>query len=237
MGIEENEGILFLIPGIQKIARANPDFLKDLIFKNSGDEFEIYKKSLKELINLNENPPKCNNRSEQGDLSSKKGKLLEEVSKYLVLKNAMYKVKTNLRNNTNEIDLLLQLNDLGNISIDILPACMKDDILIECKNYNKTIGVTWIGKFATLLDTHNIKLGIIFSYKPIAGKNEWDSAKGLIKKIYLKKGIAILNFSIKDFNDIADNVCTFVELIQNKFDSLRYQTDIDEYMKKHPAMN
>ena len=35
---------------------------------------------------------------------------------------------------------------------------------------------------------------------------------------------------------IANNVYTFPEIVQSKYDSLKYQTDIEAFMTKHPAM-
>lgn len=236
MEIKSKEELMFLIPSLKKWANEEPDLFKKLVFENKGSEFEKFKDNLNELIKLHENPPKCLNKEEQGKLSSEKGKLLEELSKYLLMQSGIYKVKTNIRNNSNEIDLLIQLNDLGCLSASVLPIYMKEDIIVECKNYSKTVGVTWLGKLASLLCIHDVKFGILFSYYPIAGRGEWDSSKGFIKKLFLRKETAIINLCVEDLKNIANNVYTFPEIVQAKYDSLKYQTDIEAFMTKHPAM-
>jgi len=236
VGVNDNKDELIrVLPFLQDMAKQDPDFLKKLLFKNKGESFDKFKESLKELINLHENPPKCINKQEQGKLSAKKGRMLENLADYLMIESSIYKIKTNLKNDTNEIDLLLQFNDLGLIASSVLPTYMREDIIIECKNYNTTIGVTWLGKVASLLDIHNVKLCVLFSYHPISGKQEWLDGKGFIKKLFLKKNIAIININVDDLNNIANEKYTFPEIIQNKYDSIKYHTDIEQYISIHPA--
>ncbi|WP_332856783.1 hypothetical protein [Clostridium paraputrificum] len=166
-----------------------------------------------------------------------KGKILESISDELFLSTQIYNNKLNIRDSSNEIDVLVNLNNIGQIESEILPDIMKSNnqIIIECKNYNKKIGVTWIGKFHSLLRNRNKNFGIIFSYYPLAGKGKWDSAKGLVKKIYLKDSIAIINICKDDINKIVKNGKCIVHIIEEKYNELVYQTDIEGYISKHPA--
>lgn len=230
----DKESVLHWAKVFKNLAKEDPDFLKQLIFNNEGEEFNKFKLNFNELVKMHNDPPNVKNNTEKGKLSSKKGKLLENLTRYLLLQSSLYSVKSNLRNNTNEIDLLLQLNDFGDEVKDILPECMHDDIVMECKNYDKNIGVTWVGKFASLLDSQRANLGVIFSYNGLAGRNEWDSSKGLVKKIYLRKNVAILNFYLHDF-ELIINGTTFPEIIQARYNELKYHTNIDEFITKHPA--
>ena len=43
-----------------------------------------------------------------------------------------------------------------------------DTFLGECKNYDKAVSVTYIGKFCSLLLTTNIKIGIYFRIMVLA---------------------------------------------------------------------
>lgn len=166
-----------------------------------------------------------------------KGKILERIADELFISTKMYNNKVNIRDSSNEIDVLVDLNNLGQIESEILPDIMKSNkqIIIECKNYNKKIGVTWIGKFHSLLRNRNKKFGIIFSYYSLAGKGNWDSARGLIKKIYLKDNIAIINICKDDIKEIVEKKKCIVNIIEQKYNELVYQTDIEEYISKHPA--
>jgi len=208
-----------------KLSKEDPDFLKKEIFEIRGDA----QKRLSELYDKLDTSVKSKKTS--------KGKILEKVSEFLFVNNYMYEVKTNIRDASNEIDLLLKLNDLGFEEKDILPEVLKEnkEFIIECKNYSSKISVTWIGKFYSLLTQRNLKLGIIISVLPVAGTGEWASSKGLIKKIYLKDGIVILNICKDDILKIKNQESDLITLIGHKYDDLKYVTDLDRYKKKHPA--
>lgn len=212
------------------LAEENPNFLKKEIFGFKGESKDDFKRLLKELKDAKESKNKYI-----------KGLKLEEISKFLFKRTKLYEVEDRIRDSSNEIDLLLQKNDLGKIYglIDkesLMPDVMKDNktIICECKNLDTTVGVTWVGKFYSLLSQRKLKLGIIISYNGLAGKGEWDSSKGLVKKIYLKENIAILDIKYSDLEDI-DKGKTIVDLIEEKYENLRFQTDISKYKKKHPA--
>lgn len=166
-----------------------------------------------------------------------KGKVLERIANELFISTKMYNNKINIRDSSNEIDVLVDLNNLGQIESEILPEVMRNNkqIIIECKNYNKNVGVTWIGKFHSLLRNRGKKFGIIFSYYPLAGKGNWDSAKGLVKKIYLKDDIAIINICKDDIAEIIYCNKCIVDIISDKYNELVFQTDIEQYVSRHPA--
>ena len=105
--------------------------------------------------------------------------------------------------NTNEIDIVCELTPKGQIlfSHNLLPI-RQNVFLGECKNYNRTVGVTYVGKFACLMLTTAYKLGILFSYHGVTGK-KWGDAQGLIRKFYLSREniedrYVIIDFTIDD---------------------------------------
>lgn len=217
-------------------AKLDPNFFKKEVFSFRSTTLDNYKKLLEEV-----------KLAHEGKDKQEKGKKLEEAISFVFDKTDIYSSIERLRDNSNEIDLLLKLNDLGNIFFsfdvkDLMPDVIKNNknIICECKNVASTVGVTWVGKFFSLLQQRNLKLGIIISYKGLAGKGEWDSAKGLVKKIYLKHEIAILDISYEDLKKLAEinelgRTTSIIELIESKFDNLVYQTDLDRHKSKHPA--
>lgn len=232
----EQNNILYAIDVLKNQAKLDPDFFKKEVFSFRGTTLDNYNKILDEV-----------KIAYEGENTEDKGKKLEEAISFIFAKTNIYSTIERLRDNSNEIDLLLKLNDLGNIlsSFDIkniTPEIIKNNknIICECKNISSKVGVTWVGKFFSLLQQRNLKLGVIISYNGLAGKGEWDSAKGLVKKIYLKHEIAILDVSYKDLKKLAEvdesgRTKSIIELIESKFDNLVYQTDIDKYKTKHPA--
>ena len=84
-----------------------------------------------------------------------------------------------------------------------------------------------------MLRNQGSKFGVIFSYEGFTG-SDWKDATGLVKKIFLKDNILILDFNINDFEKLSsgDN---FFKLLYDKIDSIKHDTihDIDHYLKKH----
>ncbi|MBP2257496.1 acetylglutamate semialdehyde dehydrogenase [Virgibacillus alimentarius] len=186
------------------------------------------------LARFNETHDESNNFS-----TVEKGKSLESLVGFLLARSAVFEVHQNLRNSTNEIDQLLILNSKGNyFKNEGLLNLPGEHFLSECKNYQGKIGVTWIGKLYSLIESTNSQIGLIFSYHGITGDG-WKDATGLVKKLYLRredinKKVYILDFNIKDFNSILDGH-SILELIDAKVKSLKFDTDLSRFIEKHPA--
>lgn len=162
---------------------------------------------------------------------------------FLWEKSGFFEVHENIRNSTNEIDQLVDFNFKGKLFESFLPVNRKNSrfLISECKNYNKTIGVTWVGKLYSLTCTNSSRFGFLFSYHGMAARGGWDSAIGLTKKLFLQKErlderVSIIDFNIEDFRMIAEGH-NFLYLIKSKIDALLLQTSVDSFISKHPAEN
>lgn len=220
---------------LRKASKRNPKFYKDKIFAISEEDIKIGKELINEIEFLDKEIKKVKKQKDRNSLNRKKGKKLEDLASVIFNSADIYEEKNNLRDHTNEIDLLLIVGDYNRIHRCLLPEYLQDDILIECKNYNRNISVDWVGKFFSLLTTHDNKLGIIFSFKSFSGPGEWQAAKGLAKKLFLSEKRAILNIELKDIKEMLDNKENIVSLIEKKYDALRHHVDFKDFIKKHPA--
>ncbi|MDQ7094241.1 restriction endonuclease [Desulfosporosinus sp. PR] len=197
------------------------------ITRLNQEEKERYNLLLDNLILVN------NNKKVKQEV---KGKSLEDIVSFLLEKSNVFKVQRNLRTSTNEIDQIIELNFRGKEfkeHIDILG----DTFLGECKNYNKKIGVTWVGKFYSLLQP-TCRLGVIFSFYGLSGKG-WNASSGLVKKLHISKEdfshrIYIIDFNILDFRLVAQGK-SFINIIQAKISGLRTDTDFLKHISDHPA--
>lgn len=169
-----------------------------------------------------------------------KGKALEKLVSYLLsVSGDIFKVKCNLRTSTNEIDQLIELTPKGKSLIAHGQINKHLQLFLgECKNYNKKIDVTYVGKFCSLLLTNNTRLGILFSYHGVTGK-KWSEGSGLIKKFYLhredvEKRYCIIDFNINDFTAIKEG-SNFLQIIDDKISALQFDTDYLRYISIHPA--
>jgi len=227
--------MLNLLNHLNNIAETNPEYglkLLDMEPKNKKEALSI----IERIDQINEELPKEKNRTEKGKLTFEKGRLLENLASRVLNEKNLFSVKQNLKCDSNEIDLLLQPASNNMIYNMFLPNFMKDDIIIECKNYNKGIDVTWTGKVYSLLNYKKVKAGIIFSYYGLKGKTHWDSAKGLVKKFYLKDDILIINITIDDIKKLLEsNDDNIIKLIQRKVNEIKYHTDFEEHISQHPS--
>lgn len=172
--------------------------------------------------------------------ADEKGKALEELATYLLqISGNIFKVIRNVRTNSNEIDQFITLNEKGLAlcSAGLISSRFRN-FLGECKNYRSKVGVTYVGKFYSLLQTTSITTGILFSYHGITGQN-WNDASGLVKKIYLQRECesnrtVIINFDRRDFVAIS-NGQNFLDIIDSKLCALQLDTSINSYISAHPA--
>ncbi len=167
-----------------------------------------------------------------------KGKKLEELISLLFSNpsRSFFECRRNCRTSSNEIDLLLTWNEnarLNNISAAF--PCFGETFLCECKNYDGKVDVTYIGKFYSLLSMANAKLGVLIAWDGITGRGNWDSAKGLIKKIALKDGIFIIAVDKEDLKEIYDGKRHIYSLIYDKHTALCNDIDFRKYISKHSA--
>lgn len=144
-----------------------------------------YKKLLEKFKQLHDISPTDNAPK---NLHNLKGEALENLVSYLLtISGNIFNVDRNLRTSTNEIDQIVTLTPQGKVLLTYHLIDPKlDTFLGECKNYDKAVSVTYIGKFCSLLLTNNIKIGILFSYYGTSGTG-WSNGAGLIKKFYLHK--------------------------------------------------
>ncbi|MDT2878816.1 restriction endonuclease [Lactococcus lactis] len=166
----------------------------------------------------------------QFDKTTDKGAILENLMYKIFNMHNMYKVHNNLRTSSNEIDLVLKLDIAGTIYKNNIQY-LEDDVIVECKNYSKKVDVTYVGKFASLVNVSRCNVGLLISKKGITGRSEWSDAKGLIKKIMLRDGHFILDFNLEELRDLAGK--TLADIINPKKDALKFDVDIDSLLSTH----
>lgn len=199
--------------------------------KWTEEDYVIYNSLLSEFKDKNKKKTKKNSNNDESIKTKEKGDALENIVNFIIDKSFFLKVHPNQHTATNEIDQFVVLSDRGkqamyeyNFSDELLGFTDKY-FIGECKNYDDTVGSTWVGKFYTLLKTcGDCELGIIFSYHGLTGKeNNWYDAHGLTKVIYRmenNKKNHILDFNINDFELLNDKKHNFFEIIKAKKESL-----------------
>lgn len=198
------------------------------LLKLDSNNYNTYCKLYVELYNMHNKQQNCDKAT--------KGTLLEKLSTILFLSgNApLLKVIRNKRTSTNEIDILVEWTDQAKYSsINNIYSFFGDCFLCECKNYSGNVGVTYVGKFYSLLNVAHLKFGILFSWDGVSGRSKWSDGEGLIKKIALKEDIYIIDFNKNDFKDIYEKKGDFYSIIKNKYMALKNDISYEKYIEKH----
>ncbi|QWG87300.1 acetylglutamate semialdehyde dehydrogenase [Bacillus mycoides] len=177
-------------------------------------------------------------RKNSKSTTKEKGETLEKLVSFLIEKSTVFEIHQNIRTSSNEIDQLIAINAIGRKFKAKGYLDLKDDIILsECKNYHEKVGVTWVGKFASLMTYTESRLGLIFSYHGLAGKG-WEDAIGLTKKLYLGRPkdekLFILDFNKEDFERI-EKGHNLLELIKAKTLALQTDTKFEHLITSHPA--
>ena len=172
--------------------------------------------------------------------TKEKGNKLEDIVEFIFLNLKIFDViYTNKRNSTNEMDLVIQLDNEGKLASyeGLFPFREVNSFIIECKNYNKKVDVTWVGKFYSLLRSCNLNFGIIFSIDGFTARGKWQDAKGLSKKLLLKDNIYILDFKKKHLQSIAEGT-NFIKLLEEEKRSLDLDVNMDfDRIENHELQN
>ena len=200
-------------------------------FKQIGylteEHYSEYKNAYELFVEMNE-----------GDFTKKeKGKSLEQLVQIMFqATGGFYEIYANVRNGSNEIDIILKLSDKGIIVRNIIDSKYQK-FIGECKNYGGKVSVTYVGKFYSLMQTTHCNLGIGFSYHGISGES-WGGGKGLTKKLFLLseggvKNTYILDFCKTDFQSILNGQSIFAILDRKCFE-LETGVDCMSYVTTHP---
>lgn len=201
------------------------------LMKNQAINFNPkHNDKYKELVSELENAPN----------NTLKGKKFEKLVDFIVSNIPIFKTYKNIRTATNEIDILIELDDIGKKMLrDGMLGLKSDVLLIECKNYSGKIDVTWVGKFCNIISNSQSRVGILVSNEGFKGRHNWDSAKGLVRKFYYSKERLdekkfVLDITLDELKKVTIEY-NLIELIESKIKAIENDTKFEHFLTKHPA--
>lgn len=186
----------------------------------------------------------------ENETTKDKGDRLERLVEFIIRKTYFFEIYKNVHTETNEIDEVIVLSDRGRqalttfkLSRDLIPID-RDLFLGECKNFKSNLGVTYVGKFYSLMTVTGITLGIIFTQKGLTGDSEgYKDAYGLTKVLRMVensrnegKDFYILTFTMEDYEKML-NGKTFFDLIKAKKLEMQLASDYMAFIEdnRHEA--
>ena len=181
----------------------------------------------------------------ENESTKSKGDRLENLVSFIIKKSYFFDIYRNVHTGTNEIDEIITLSCAGkqalamyNISRELLE--IDSDISIgECKNYNSTLDVTYVGKFYSLLVSTDVSFGIIFTQKGLTGnEDEYHDAYGLVKVLRIiekyqnNRNLTIITFTLDDYEKLKDGI-SFFEIIKSKKLALRMSSNYENFIEEY----
>lgn len=217
----------------------NPKQLK-AINKSVGKLQPEYNERFKSIFELCDEINGCTTYKSfnQAQTTRKKGQLLELLLKSMFkYTGGLFETYENLGTSTNEIDLFLRVSESAKILLGSIIDIKYKNILCECKNYQDTIGVTYIGKFYSLASVSQKNIAILVSWHGIGGDG-WNDGVGLVKKIYMLKErkedkIYIIDFNKRDFEKVLAGE-SIISILDKKCLELELDVSFEKYFEKHP---
>ncbi|MGC7644664.1 restriction endonuclease [Staphylococcus epidermidis] len=193
--------------------------LNNASFKDIDEQFVLDKKEYDDLV-------EDLSSLDKSSISSKeKGDRLEKILFNILTNSGLFKVTANKRTSTNEIDVRAEKTSKLAYIENHYTFNIENVIYFECKNYSNKLGVTYIGKFFSILQVANIKIGVIISPLGLTGKG-WYDGHGLCKKLYLKNDINIISITKEDLLRL-DKV-SLLYIMQQKIHELQEDMDLEE---------
>ncbi len=220
----------------------------DQIIQNDLDKFEGFvrwtdsdKEEFRVLLENLKHP-----YDKDVETTKSKGDRLELLVEFIIRKSYFFEIFKNVHTETNEIDEVIVFSDRGkqaikrlNLSRELIP--IDEDIFLgECKNFNANLGVTYVGKFYSLMTVTGIPFGIIFTQKGLTGETEgYKDAYGLTKilrMVEISKNMGrnfyILTFTLDDYEKLLQGQ-TFFELIKAKKLEMQIASDYNNFISEN----
>lgn len=174
------------------------------------------------------------------------GDKLERLVDFIIRNSYFFDMYGNIRTQTNEIDEVIVLSKQGKIALHTfnLPRTLlpwdKDIIIGECKNYSEKLGVTYIGKFYSLMKATDVSFGILFTKNGLTGKSDgYADGYGLLKVLRLVENSArsdkefyMIAFNLKDYRDMASGT-SFFEIVEAKKKELQLASKYGSFIQNH----
>lgn len=147
--------------------------------------------------------------------NKEKGDALEGFFEYIFSSLRGFRIQRNERAKTGEIDLFIYNN---HTRIPFFTS-LGERILVECKNWDKKVGVPVIDQIIADMKKYDSHFAIIATREGITG-TEFKDAKRLILKMHDKENLDIVVFENKDIDNLVNGL-NLIDLLREKKEELR----------------
>jgi len=147
-----------------------------------------------------------------------RGKLFEQIVGLFLRASKPFQAYNRIISPTNELDWLVVFGPLQNT----VPAFREwgPHFVCECKFSQQNVKSEWVGKLATLLQTHGAKVALLVAHKVLKGSNgQARQAQQLTYDLCLL-GRFILSVSFDDLSDCVASNQNFLHMLNIRYSEL-----------------
>jgi hypothetical protein len=154
--------------------------------------------------------------------TKEKGDRLEELATYLFLLIPGLIPRRNLLEETLAFESDIVIRNLT-MSANVITELLGRHFLVECKNWEETVGVRDIGYFLYRMRLTHAHFGVIFAKSGITGNEDQEKAAySLIRKAFHEDGNICVVISNEDLTCISQAESTFWPLLLEKIERIRF---------------
>jgi hypothetical protein len=197
----------------RRFAEANPAYAQQISSLEASDQFPLAQPYLVALLDEVERTQP--NTKEQGDR-------LEELASYLfsLLPGCVPQRTTDDEDDAFESDVIVRnLYHAPNLLSDLFGR----HILVECKNWERTVSVEPVGYFLFRMRITHARLGVIIAKRNITGDEKSErNARALIRRSYHEDGSICIVLDRNDIRSLIDKDVGFLALLLERAERLRF---------------
>lgn len=181
---------------------------KELSTEHETLDLSVYRNRLSEVFESTSNKAKKESLEELADL-------LFDSIEYTTVRSQ------NLIAPTSEIDLIVEYT--GGQGMKTIFDEFGRYILVECKNWEDSVGANQVRDFKAKLDASRVNLGVIFAKNGISGSDSGRYALREIHDIFQRDGIMIIVVNGGELREIADDQFSFYDILDSKMYQIRFR--------------
>ncbi len=91
------------------------------------------------------------------------------------------------------------------------------DLLCECKDTKKPVGLDPVAKLFALLEANDVQLGILLTKSRLTEQGEERNARDLLRRMAARTGRYVMTITLEELVHLADNNGNTVEFLREKF--------------------
>lgn len=181
---------------------------KELSTEHETLDLNVYRNRLSEVFGS------TSNKAKKESLEELAGLLFDSIE-YTTIRSQ------NLVGPTSEIDLIVEYT--GGQGAKTIFDEFGRYTLVECKNWEDSVGANQIRDFKAKLDASRVKLGVIFAKNGISGSDSGRYALREIHDIFQRDGIMITVVNGGELREIADDQSSFYNILDSKMYQTRFR--------------